>query len=346
MTHDYFCIDVGESFIKVVDSDIKDGLFEKASLGIIPTEKLFFSSNLEKTNEKQASEIATLLKKLNISKTKVNLILPDSLSYNQIVEMPRLNEKELLSAIKYQADQFIPMPIEEVSLDIEILFEKPVGKKILTFISAAPKKTIEKVQKTIEYTGITIESIETESSACGRLLSEIFKKVPPLSEAYASGILFINMGFSTTTLYFFNTTLKILTQLHNFNIGYHLFFKEIQVNLNIEERQVIELLKSFGNPDTNNANIESILSAGIKDFLSQIQRFISLISEQEKATVTNIYLFNEILRFGNFAQVIQNTLQIPTSLFDLKPYMKPGIISSEAAPNLGFFLPAFGGNCR
>lgn len=346
MTHDYFCIDLGESFIKVVDSDIKDGLFERANLGLIPTDKLFFSSNLEKINEKQASDISTLLKKLNITKSKVNLILPDSLSYNQIVEMPRLNEKELLSAIKYQADQFIPMPIEEVSLDIEILFEKTVGKKILTFISAAPKKIIEKVQKTIEYAGLTVESIETESSACGRLLSEIFKKTPPATQNYTTGILLINIGFSTTTFYFFNTSLKILTQLHNFNIGYHLFFKELQVNLNIEEQQVVELLKSFGNPEANNANIESILSAGIKDFLSQIQRFIALISEQEKATITNIYLFNEILRFSNFTQIIQNTLQIPTAPFDLNPYIKPGVIPAVSKNDLGYFLPAFGGNCR
>ena len=346
MAKNSFSIDIGESTTKLVDASIKNNAIEIESIGLVPNEKLYFSSTIEKINENQADSIVSLAKKLKVSKTKVNVIIPDSLSYNQIVEMPKLNEKELLSAIKYQADQFIPMPIDEVSIDIEIIYEKVSDKKILTFISAAPKKTIEKIQETMQYAGLIVDSIETEASACGRLFSEIYKTAPVQTQDSTQGTLFVNLGFSSTSLYFFNDTYKVVTHIHNFNIGYRLFMKEIQVNLNISDQEIIDLLKTFGGTKSSGQNLETMLAAGIKDFLFQIQRFISLLSEQHKTRVTAIYVYNEIFHLGNFVKTIEDYFKMPTSLFNLATFIKADAVLPEIKGELGFFLAALGGNFR
>ena len=113
--------------------------------------------------EDEVTQIRKLIGSLKISKN-VSLIIPDALTYSQILTMPFLNEKELISAIKYQADQFIPMPIEE-TIDIEVIEEitgENKKEKSLLLIVAAPKKVIEKVQTTAELAGLNPESVENE----------------------------------------------------------------------------------------------------------------------------------------------------------------------------------------
>lgn len=346
MARNYFSLDIGESFIKIADVERTGDVFKIVNLGIFPTNKLFFNSNLEKVNIEQAAKLAEYIRKLKITKTKVNLIIPDSSSYNQIVEMPRLNEKELLSAIKYQADQFIPMPIDDVSLDIEILLEKKTEKKILTFISAASKKVVEKMQMTLEYVGLEIDSIETESSATGRFLSEIYKNTNLGPDNKNSGFLFINIGYTTTSLYFFDLTLKLITQIHNFFIGYHIFLEEIQVNLNKDETSVIELLRTFNTDDPKSEELKPILSAAIKDFLFQIQRFQNLLYEQHKVNISTMYLFNEIFRFPGFRKVIEDKFKISTQLVNLTSIVKGENIPPYLEKDIGYFLPSLGGNFR
>src|SRR3989338_1652765 len=105
--------------------------------------------------------------KIRVEKKRLNIVIPDGFTYSQIIKMPRLKEKELLSAIRYQADQFIPMPIDETSLDLEILYEDKVSNNSLVLIIAAPQKLIDRVQNLSEQEGLYPEAIENELSATG-----------------------------------------------------------------------------------------------------------------------------------------------------------------------------------
>jgi len=135
----FFCLDIGENLIKVVDAKSAPNRLEVQSMGFAEGELNFFSSDVEKTNESQTSKIEKLISSLKISKKNVAIVIPDSVTYSQILEMPKLNEKELISAIKYQADQFIPMPIDETNIDLEILSENEKESKLLVLMVAAPK---------------------------------------------------------------------------------------------------------------------------------------------------------------------------------------------------------------
>src|SRR3990167_3086933 len=106
MANDFFCIDLGESFIRISDIKKAGNLFEAKSLGMIDVDPVFFRAEAEGVTEKQAAVLSKAIAQLKITKKNVNIVIPDSYSYNQFIETPKLNEKELLSAIKYQADQF------------------------------------------------------------------------------------------------------------------------------------------------------------------------------------------------------------------------------------------------
>src|SRR3989344_4656215 len=181
-TDNLFTIDFGETNIKIVDTQFKNSVFEIKNMGITDNDPLFYFSDQESVIAKTTSNIKTLIKQLKIIDRDVRLVIPDTFSYSNFIEMPDVNEKELLSTVKYQADQFIPLPLEQVNIDIEIIFKNPKTKKLLALLSAAPKKTIAKITGLCERLGIYPDSLETETSATARFIHNLFRTKTPSAD--------------------------------------------------------------------------------------------------------------------------------------------------------------------
>ncbi len=343
MASDFFCIDLGESFIKVSDIVKSGDSFDAKSLGIIETDPVFFRAEAENVIEKQASQLSKLISQLKINKKNVGIVIPDSYSYSQFIETPKLNEKELLSAIRYQADQFIPMPLEEINLDIEILKEDEKTKKVLTLIAAAPKKVVGRVERMAEYAGLAPQTIETEISAIGRVAEALFKKQQAKPN---QGILLVNLNFSSTSIYFFDMTAKILTFSYNFNIGYNLFLKEIQINLNVEQKKAVELLNQLGVVQKTSYDLHTILTPVIRDFLKEIQKAIALLNQKYNTQISNIYTFNETSRFNAIDEILTKYFAVPASNLNLYSHFVKNSITEHYKDNLGFFTASVGANLR
>ncbi len=339
-------IDLGEMQVRVSSIRRKGKLFEAVNMGSLEIDPAFLRSDSAKLLEKTASDLSSLIKQLKIKQKSAKVVIPDSYSYNHITSMPKLNEKELLSAIKFQADQFIPMPLDEVNMDIEILYEDKKNKQILTLISAAAKSLISKVENLMEYTGLFPETIETETTATGRLVSELFKKDLKQMPEKHDAILFINAGYSSTSLYLLDQNLGVLLLVNNFSLGYNLFLKEIEVNLNVDQKKATELIKSFGLGQGTSYHLDTILAPALKNFISEVERFINGAIGKNKVQITTIYLFNYGSYFNSFDQVLSKYFGIPTSFLNLYSFFTKNSIVDFLRNDLGVFVSSVGALLR
>ena len=337
-----FCLDLGETRVKIADLTRKGNLLEALSMGMEKIDSLFFKSDSEEVVEKTASFVSELLKKLKVTKKNTHIVIPDSFSYNQFIEVPLLNEKELFSAIKYQADQFIPMPLSQVNLDIEIVYEDVKEKKMLTLISASPKKIVERVQKLVEHCGLIPDSAETETSAIGRFLSTVYSKINP-SDGQNGGFLFINMQSSSTSVYFFDQLLGLMVYSYNFQTGYSLFLKELQVNLNIEPVKSSELLTNMGLLEGGSYDLQAILTPTIKNFTSNIERVINELTTKNGRKISKIFLLNEAADFKGLDQLLSRYFAIPTEYINPLPYFAANNVIDHFKNDLVYFVSTFGG---
>ncbi len=335
MADNFFSIDIGEKYTQLADAKKVGDLLEVYAIGKVETKEGFFTTELEKTMEEQADSINKLISSLKISKKNVNVIIPDSLTYNQILTMPYLNEKELISAIKYQADQFIPMPIEETNIDLEIIEEYKTEKKILILIVAAAKKLIEKIQTTVELAGLIPESVETELSANSRFLLEFDKKI---IAAGKQNILLINFGVNSTNLSYFDEAKPTLKESHNLALGFQLFLKEIRVNTDTDEKKAFDILKSYLPDHPSSYPVETIIAPLLKEFVLELKRFIS--TKKPSA----IYFIGNIANFSGLTSLIQKELSIPTALINPLSFIKKTPLVESMSQELPFFISTFGGN--
>lgn len=120
--------------------------------------------------EKYAATLKTACAAAKIfSKTAV-VSLPISAVFNSIVNMPAVGEKEFLSVLRAEVKKLLPYPLEEMVLDYQVLeaFSTDKVKKIL--INAAPKSVVEFYAKVFRAAGLTLDSLEPESTALARSL--------------------------------------------------------------------------------------------------------------------------------------------------------------------------------
>lgn len=341
MTDKSFCLDIDEKFTKVVDSEKVGDVVNVSALGKIETPDLFYTSNLEKVIEDEVAQIKKLVQTLNITKKNVNLIIPDAFTYCQVVSMPLLNEKELISAIKYQADQFIPMPIEETNIDIEVIDENLKEKKVLLLIVAVPKKIIEKIQTTVELAGLNPESIENELSSSSRFVSTFNKRIlDQFKIGNDRGIVLANFDVNSTSLVYFSPDKLIVKETHHLSIGYQLFLKETQVNTDTDIKKAEEILKTFDKKNSSPYPVNTIVQPLVKELSSELKIFAA------KYNPAAILFSNKIFLFPSLVTNLSEEIKFPVEI--LNPYFMIGKsqLIDTYKNELPVFIPALGGNFR
>ena len=341
MSDNFFSLDIDEKFTKLAQAKKSGDVLEVTALGKTETSEFFYTGNLEKNIEAEVTQIKKLLETLNITKRNVNLIIPDALTYSQIVSMPLLNEKELISAIKYQADQFIPMPIEETNIDIEVIDEDQQEKKVLLLIVAAPKKIIEKIQTTVELAGLNPESVENELSSNSRFLANFNKNILNQYKVNQNqGIVIANFDTNSTSLAYFSPEQLLIRESHHLSIGYQLFLKETQVNIDTDIKKAEEILRIYDKKNSSSYPVDAIVQPLVKEFASELKIFIS------KYNPSLVLFTNKICLFPSLVTVLSEELTFPINIFNPYSLIKKSQLIETYKNELPIFLPALSASFR
>src|SRR5258708_4178682 len=121
MKNKAFGLDIGAATMKAVWlSSEKDGYLLNAVLKAnTPVKGIMSGSVLDQQD--MASAIKKVVEDAEIDTNYVNLALPETLVYTKVIDMPPLSDKELSSAIYWEAEQQIPVPLNTITLDYTVL---------------------------------------------------------------------------------------------------------------------------------------------------------------------------------------------------------------------------------
>lgn len=346
MSDSGFAINLGEKYIQIADAEESGSQIQVRALAYDEAKVNIYVTEGEKPTQQVSDILSKLIGDAGIKKKGVHIIIPDSHSYSRIIEMPLLTEKELVSAIKYQADQFVPIPIEKVNLDIEILYTDKKNKKLSILIIAAPMTVVDKAVSTIETIGLFPESVENESSATLRLVSHIFSQQK--DKAIPNQMtLFMNFGYSSTSLYLYENAVDLPRDIHNFPLGFDLFFRSIKANLNSNDDDIKRLLETVGFTNSESAhNIPDILSSPYNEMTAEVTKFIISAKSKFNCTIGDLYIFGEGFKIAGFCEKLSASLGIKVSLFNSYQYIPANNVVDFFKNDLPLFVPVLGGNLR
>jgi type IV pilus assembly protein PilM len=169
-----FGLDISDLSLKIIKLKRQGEGFTLASFGEESVKAGIIKNGEIKDEKKLAGAIKKAISKVEGEKINSEYViasLPEEKSFLQVIQMPRLLEEDLKSAVIYEAENYIPLPIEEVYLDSQII--PPVRNHLDhldVLIAALPKKTVDPYVSCLKKAGLRPLALEIESLAIARAL--------------------------------------------------------------------------------------------------------------------------------------------------------------------------------
>ena len=195
-----FGLDISDLSLKIIKLKKRGKTFDLASFGEEKIRPGIIKEGEIKDEDELAEIIKEALPKVKGEKIKTKYViasLPEEKAFLQVIPMPKMTEEDLKSAVIYEAENYIPLPIEEVYFDSQIVL--PVHNHLDHFdvlIAALPKKTVNPYFSSLKKAGLEPWALEIESQAIARALIK--------DEVSPSPVLLIDLGQTRTSFIIFS----------------------------------------------------------------------------------------------------------------------------------------------
>lgn len=175
LKQEFFGLDVNDLSLKIVKLKKKRRGFKIESYNLVEIEKGIIEEGIIKNEEAFAKIVKTACKTVEGKKLNTKYVvasLPEEKSFLQIIRMPVMSEEELKTAIFFEAENYIPLSINEVYLDFQIIpaIKESQSDHLNVLIVATPKKIVNSYVSCLKKAGLTPVAIEVETEAVARAL--------------------------------------------------------------------------------------------------------------------------------------------------------------------------------
>lgn len=191
-------VDVSSTSVKLLELSVKNGCYWVESYGLSP---LVDGSVVEKNILNQDNVADALERAINIANpqsTNAAFAVPTSMVIHKVIEMDAdMSDDEREVQIRMDAEQYIPFPLDEVSLDFEVLPERLNNpNRVNVLLVATRTENVDSRIEVLDLVGLTPKVADVESYALERSF-EVFADTLPIG-ANLVGVL--DIGHTMTTL--------------------------------------------------------------------------------------------------------------------------------------------------
>jgi type IV pilus assembly protein PilM len=195
-----FGLDISDLSLKIVKLKTKKGVLGLSSFGEAEIKPGVIKEGEIKDEEILVETIKEAIPEVKGERLKTKYVivsLPEEKAFLQVIQMPKMSEEDLKSAVIFEAENYIPLPIEEVYLDSQII--QPLYNHLDHFdvlIAAIPKKIVNPYVTSLKKIGLIPKALEIESQAISRALVK--------NEVSPNPVLLIDFGATKTSFMIFS----------------------------------------------------------------------------------------------------------------------------------------------
>jgi len=327
-----FGLDISDLSLKIIKLKKKGKFLSLAAFGEEEIKPGIIKEGEIKDEEALVKILKEALTKVKGEKLKTKYViasLPEEKAFLQVIQMPKMSEEDLKSAVIYEAENYIPLPIEEVYLDSQIV--PPVYDHLDHFdilIAALPKKTVDPYLSCLKKARLSPLAFEIESQAIARAL--IKDEVSPFP------ILLIDLGQTRTSFIIFSGhslrfTSSIPVSARSFT---EIISKVLKVNLaeaeklkikyGLEEKIELKIKDKKTEVKKERGEVFEALVPVLVDLIQQIKRYLEYYRTHashehlppDGKGVAKILLCGGGANLKGLPELLSLELKIPTELGD------------------------------
>lgn len=309
-------VDISSTSVKVLELSVKNNRYWVESYALVPLPE---GSVVEKNilnPEAVGDAFERAVNLANVQSTDVALAVPTSMVITKIIEMDAdMNDDEREIQIRDDAEQYIPFPLDEASLDFEVLPDRLANPNRVNVLLVATRiENVEARAEALELGGLTPKIADVESFAIENAF-KVFSDTLPMG-VNTVGIL--DIGHTMTTLSVMQNNKVIYTREQVF--GGKQLTQEIQNRYGLSFEEAGRAKKSRTLPDDYDIEVlEPFLEAVVQQAARSLQFFFSSSQFNE---IDHILLAGGNANIPGLAKLLQQKLGYRVTIAN--PFLQMG----------------------
>lgn len=264
---DCFSLDISDLSLKVMKLKKNKGVFDLACFGETKIPEGIIQEGEIKDEEKLVEIVKKAVQDVHGETLKTRDVvasLPEEKSFIQVIQMPLLAEQELKKAVIFEAENYIPLSVDDVYLDSQVI--PPVRNHLDhkdVLIVAVPKKIVDPYISVLKKSGLTVQALEVETQSISRAVIKDKLSLFP--------VLLIDFGATRTSFMIFSG--HSLSFTSGIPISSQKFTEAISKTLKCDIKKAEKLKIEHGLLGTDKKVFDSLIPP-LTDLNEQIKNFI------------------------------------------------------------------------
>lgn len=310
-------VDIGTSAIKIVQLKKKGGkavLETYGSLSLGPYAETEIGKVTNLPEDKLATAITDLIRESSVTTKNSGVAIPSTASLVSVIDVPSApSTKEIAAIVQTEARKYIPVPINEVSLDWSVIPKReeepaenglpsPNANKTEILIAAIHNDTIAKYQAVVKAASLETSFYEIE----------IFSMMRAVLGHEMGTVLVIDFGASKVKLSIVD--FGVVRQFHVIMRGSQDITANMATSLQVPFQKAEEMKRTFdmrgSGGDTMTQNVRDIIKLSFDYIFSEIESVVLTYERRYNKAVSKVILVGGGSLIKGFYEAAEQHFQV------------------------------------
>ena len=233
-------LDISSSAIKLLELSCDNTKYTVQNYIILPLSQGAVVEKSIRDSEQVIKAIQEAVKRSRTKCSQVALAVASSSVINKVVQMSaHLSDDDMEAQIHFEADKYIPYPLEEVSLDFSVIGTTKKDPDLVDVLLVASRtENVDIRLAIVQEAGLQVRVVDVESYAIERVCNLLAKNLP--DNGIDKTVAVIDIGQMMTTITVLHNMSVVFTREELF--GCHRLIEDIQqhYNMKYEEAKLAE----------------------------------------------------------------------------------------------------------
>lgn len=260
-----FGLDISDLSLKIIKLKRRGKFLRLVSFGETKIKAGIIEGGEIKNEDALSEAIKEAMNKVAGERLKTKHVvasLPEEKAFLQVIQLPFLREEEAKKAAYFEAENHIPLPLEQVYIDSQVIL--PIFNHLDhtdVLIAAIPQKTADPYLSVLKKAGLNPVALEIESQAVSRALIKREESPKPL--------LIIDLGATRTSFIIFSGHSLRFTSSRPISCA--AFDQALSKALGVDIKKAEELKIKHG---IEKKNILDVLYLNLSELVEQIKKYL------------------------------------------------------------------------
>ncbi|MCP4489420.1 MAG: pilus assembly protein PilM [Gammaproteobacteria bacterium] len=329
-------LDISSTSVKMMELSKTGSSYRIEGIGVEPLPaNAVVEKNIAEI-ESVGESVKRVLSKSKIKLKNVAIAVAGSAVITKKITMPAsLSEDEMEGQIQLEADQYIPYPLEEVSLDFQLIGPTENNPETVDVLLAACRsENVDDRVAAVELAGLTAKIVDIEAYTVETIFSVMAPQMP--DEGMDKTIAIVDIGATMTSLSVLHNQELVYTREQNF--GGKQLTEEIMRRYGLSYDEAGLAKRQGGLPD----NYEpEVLNPFKETTAQQVSRFLQFFYSAggDIGSIDHLVLAGGTASLSDLAELTESHIGVPTTIAN--PFADMSSSSRVNKANLEADAPSF-----